>query len=201
MLQLQLRGGNENKSDLKCINHHQCNTATLFNVFINRLSKLLADTNIEHLLFADDLVDFVPNTDFQNLYFELSRALDTVHSWCSISGVQINFSKSKFMLIGKPSTFKFPNANKIFSDSDHYIDRVYSFKYLGIWLDDCLNFKLHAENVLDNVCSSLQCLSKHTVPINGCIPPILIIFYYKNSIFLQYRNTSFSTLLNLYTRF
>jgi len=62
------------------------------------------------------------------------------------------------MLIGKPFTSRFPNTDEIFcSDCDLYIDRVYSFKYLGIWFDDCSNFKLHAENVLDKVCSSLQC--------------------------------------------
>ena len=130
----------------------------LFNVFIDDLSKTF---QLDHLLFADDLVFFIYNNNFPVLMSMLSDGLTKISDWCSNHGVQINFCKSNFMIIGKDSTNKHPEVKELFlNDLSNKIARVNTFKYLGIFLDDSLNFKIHAEYVRDKISGSLKCLYK-----------------------------------------
>jgi hypothetical protein len=109
----------------------------LFLIFINNLSLVL-DTNINILLFADDA----------KLYFDiksindanrLESNLNTFFQWSERNLLPLNISKCQVISFSR-------NKNPIifqYQINNHYLDRVYTVRALGIYFENDLSFKLN----------------------------------------------------------
>lgn len=67
----------------------------------------------------------------------------------------VNFGNTKFMLFCKEHD-SLPDNIRPFVVQGHTIERVTSFKYLGIVLDPALNFNIHYDLVLKKICSRIS---------------------------------------------
>ena len=114
---------------------------TLFNVFINSLigeiKKLglgvrCGEVLLAILMFADDIA-LIAETEQ-----ELQKMLDSLFSWCSTWRLFINSTKSKVVHFRPKSQTRSSFNFKCGPDS---LETVPSYKYLGIWLNEHLDFQ------------------------------------------------------------
>ena len=101
-------------------------------------------------LFADDTVSTVHGGDLSLLVEQIRQSFENLYRWCVCNELTTNSDKTNFVLfhtINKPMP---TNLNEI-SMEFMTVQRVKTFKYLGITLDETLNWGEHAEAI----CSSL----------------------------------------------
>ena len=114
---------------------------TLFNIFINDLSTelnslrigiTLGYDRISHLLYADDLTLMAENEN------DLQTLINCVENWCNKWRMSVNHLKSKIVHFRKVrvsiTDFSFTFQNKT-------VDIVHKYKYLGLILEEHLDFK------------------------------------------------------------
>jgi len=75
------------------------------------------------------------------------------------NSLRINFDKTKYMLFHKANDIVNVNVNPQIICAGHEIERVYTFKYLGVILDPNLNFNSHFLYVKKRVSSSIGVLT------------------------------------------
>ena len=143
----------------------------LFLIYINDISRA---TKANILSFADDTTVFVSGTDAKLLFDEANECLNNVHTWFCANKLSLNAGKTKYVIIS-PS-----NKNTAFSDCNLYIkdnkltrighsqiDR--SCKFLGINIDESLNWKQHVSYVSSKISRSLFAIKqfKAFLPYNS----------------------------------
>ncbi len=118
---------------------------TNFSIFINDLlvelrdEKLDSDVLVSNVFaYADDLV-IISESEM-----DLQRLLNIVRSWCNKWRLAVNIDKTKVVHYRKPNT---PRSDFIFMWDDSQIGHVGSYKYLGVIIDEYLNFDLHCDSI------------------------------------------------------
>ena len=123
---------------------------TLFSLFINDLVCYLkvrcpvlsfGDASINCLLYADDMVLIAENEK------NLQLLLDELHNWCFQWRLKVNESKTKIVHFRKS---KLPMTEYDFAYGDCTLEKVTSYKYLGIIMDDNLKFDICTKTLADS---------------------------------------------------
>jgi hypothetical protein len=128
----------------------------LFLCFINDLPLA---TDLFSVLYADDTTGLDSDSDLQTLLTRVSMELNKLANWFRSNRMALNVSKTKYMIFHVPNKRIMNNPQLIYDgnapDSDHNpdlvssIERIHnnhenpshrSFKLLGIYLDENLNF-------------------------------------------------------------
>ena len=104
------------------------------------------------ILFADDILFIISNKNLQKLEEEAFLILNLVNQWCELNEVEINYTKSLFMLVNC-NLNTVHNFNILITDRE--IEEVKTLKYLGVLLDINLNFKSHVENFIKKLNSAI----------------------------------------------
>ena len=112
----------------------------LFTIYINKIVSSLCDCQIH--LYADDTILYC-TADSATLAIEkLQRSFNTIqHSFNSLK-LTLNDKKTKLMIFSNTPNIDLSNLC-ITTTNGSSIEQVSEYKYLGIWLDDKLNFKHH----------------------------------------------------------
>ena len=76
----------------------------------------------------------------------LQLAFDTIQNSLLDLKLVLNADKTKFMFFSKKEILK-ENHPQLITSNGTTIERVPHYKYLGIWLDEKLNFNTHIENL------------------------------------------------------
>ena len=135
----------------------------LFLILINDLassSKLLFT-----LLFADDTTLQISSSNVHELYETANRELITVSEWFKANKLTLNISKTKYILFRK-SNMKVDFSKFILNIDNCPVDRIgsgckeTSFKFVGIKIDEFLQFKDHIMSVKKKLTSATFALSK-----------------------------------------
>ena len=123
----------------------------------------VGDETVCVLLYADDIVLLADSVD------NLQSLLDEVHLWCQSNGLCINGSKTKIVhfRVG-PAT---PRACYIFKCGDKLLETVDKYRYLGIVMNEFLDFNVTAKIVAQSASRALGALL-HKVKMNGGMPAI-----------------------------
>jgi hypothetical protein len=103
----------------------------------------------------------------------MNRILFLLDNWCQNNGLQINYSKTEYMIFSKKPCF----TDRIISVNNSIISRVKQFKYLGVIFDEKLNFKSHAELVEAKVCVAIGGIKKLKRFYNTKVLALLINTY------------------------
>ena len=102
------------------------------------------------LLYADDSVLYVSGKNLDLLTNQLSVALHSFYNWSSINKLSMNEDKTKIMTFAsKIKLGNLPNPKIALNGKE--LKRVVSYKYLGVILDEELNFSLHIKNLIKNM--------------------------------------------------
>ena len=99
------------------------------------------------ILYADDAVLFCDASTRQELQIALEREFTEISNWYTDNRLTINVKKTKFMLAGSKRMLSLFEDFELQPNGTH-IDRVQSFKYLGVTTDAKWSWKPHISNLL-----------------------------------------------------
>lgn len=128
----------------------------LFSVFVNKLRKWLQ--GVATILFADDTTILLAGHPTADISTALTYALDCAYKWLWNSGLQLNVSKTKSMLIHSKRQKCLPSMNIQLNGTP--IERVQSYKFLRVVVNDTLTWDDHIQFVCTKVSKSLNLLRR-----------------------------------------
>ena len=127
-----------------------------FIVYVNDIKSSLK--HCKHLLYADDTVLYITG-ELQRSTGDLQSDLSRFKSWCDRNQLTMNIKKTKYVTFGlKTKTRKIGNHSLFINDTR--LERVTSYKYLGLTLDMNLNYNKPLENCLKLISHKAYLLSK-----------------------------------------
>lgn len=117
----------------------------LFNLYINDLLRLKLNGSAQ--LYADDCALIYSEDSYLSLAQAIHDDLETLFSWLLNRNLVMNLTKTKLMIFNLKESL--PNNHQIFNIKINgaIIERVRDYEYLGLTIDDSLNWKLHIEKV------------------------------------------------------
>ena len=117
----------------------------LFSIYINSLGENVDEATLH--FYADDTVMYCAGPSIKEAVVKLQAVFNIIQTQLSELKLLLNVEKTKVMLFSKAK--KTPEtALDIVTMQGQVLQVVSYYKYLGIWLDDCLTFKLHVTNLL-----------------------------------------------------
>jgi hypothetical protein len=129
----------------------------LYNCVFNEVGGAL--NGLDHVGFADDLVVHCSGTDEGEILDKLLQAMQSLKSWCTSMSLSINFNKTKFMIFHKKQDHLLPRHQHHIQIEDNIIEKVSTFTYLGIILQEYMNFDQHFDHVSSKVSAALGALN------------------------------------------
>jgi len=118
----------------------------LFNLFIDDISKCVS--NAQTILFADDAAFYVHDHDFDSVIRKLTDVISNLSNWLRVNRLIPHESKTKIMLL----SLKVQPVLPIIRFNDVELEWVEDFRYLGIIINNKLNFGRH----IDEICRKLS---------------------------------------------
>jgi hypothetical protein len=158
----------------------------LFLCFINDLPNC---TDMLSLLFADDTACLTSGNNLKNVIKKANVELQKLSQWFRANKMAVNVSKTKYIIF-KPSNKKVeigPGEGVLFNNNDigetsdeskiFALDRIHddnpnvadrTFKLLGVYFDENLNFNQHCNHVCNKLSQSSYIINrvKHVLPRN-----------------------------------
>ena len=113
-----------------------CLGPLIFILFCNDMYKNIQESNI--LLFADDKTLYYSNSDIDYLYWIISHELNLLFDWFKANKLSLNLKKTVGMAFFIPQDW-----TQTVSIGKFQIPNVYTTMFLGIHIDDQLNWKHH----------------------------------------------------------
>ena len=122
-------------------------------IYANDLTQIVKNCHIA--MYADDTVLYTANGDFEKSVQDLQNDIDQLSKWCHNNGIKANTEKTKIMVFSSPvAQRKLPPVDIKFGDTS--LQKVQSYKYLGITLDSHLNYNLHVSRIVGIVTGKLK---------------------------------------------
>lgn len=112
----------------------------LFTIYINNITSSITNCNAH--LYADDTVLYCFSNTAHSATQILQQAFDNLqNALCNLKLV-LNANKTKYMLFSRARDIVdiADNGLHVATINGHSIERVSQYKYLGIWLDQKVNF-------------------------------------------------------------
>lgn len=113
----------------------------LFNIFINEIASLFQYCDCE--LYADDLKISKAVCSVQQC-IEMQSDLDLLYKWSVVNRLNLNLEKCKIMSFSKKTSI----IHHQYLIGNHQLERVMTFKDLGVVLDHQLNFRDHIDLIV-----------------------------------------------------
>lgn len=147
----------------------------LFLLYINDLSN--ASKILKCILFADDTSIFLSRNDVISLQELFNSELQYITKWLSMNKLSINVSKTKFMVFTKKKC----NIDDLsISMCNSQIQQVSSLRFLGVIIDNKLNWASHINYVCNKVSRNIGIMYK----LNSMPRSVLKLIY--NTIILPH---------------
>ena len=133
---------------------------SFFLIFINDLPKV--SDLLNSWLFADDTALALSSANIQDLEIIFNQEVNKVHDWLLANRLSVHYSdKTQYMLIQEPTRKdrKISSMNFKLHMGVHEIEKTDNYTYLGIIMDDKLNWNLQTNKLcskLSNVCGVLS---------------------------------------------
>ena len=148
----------------------------LFILYINDI--VYVSSILKLIIFVDDTNAFCSGDNIQDVANIVNRELNKLEVWFGVNRLSLNVSKTNYMLFSNSKVLPLINI----SIHDYKIEKVNVTKFLGILIDDKLNWKLHIEMVksklnktISILARSKRCLNKsslHTLYCSMFLPYI-----------------------------
>ena len=134
----------------------------LFILYINDMSNSLDSINIVH--FADDSTIHTPLSKNINIAPQINTKLSCISRWLQANKLHLNVGKTKYMIFSIKD--KPPDLNLVIGRS--LIERTNVQKFLGIYIDENVNFSEHTNKISAKLSRGVGLLRKmkHIVPRN-----------------------------------
>ena len=131
----------------------------LFLIFINDLPNA---SNLTSWLFADDTALALSSPNIQELESRFNHEVTKIHNWLLANRLSVHYSKkTQYMLIQGPTLKdrKISSMNFELYMGSHKIEKTDNYTYLGIIIDEKMNWQLQINKLcskLSNVCGVIS---------------------------------------------
>lgn len=131
------------------------------------MSKSSSIINFTH--FADDTSVFLSSNDINYLTCKMNLELVNVNNWLMSNRLSLNVDKTKYMIVTNKNL---TNTDIIVKIAGRIINRTTSTKFLGIVIDDKLNYNEHVSSITRQASvvlgriRSLSCFTPMSVRLN-----------------------------------
>ena len=147
----------------------------LFIIYMNDI--YIASKQFNVILYADDTNMISPMCSFSSqiplqsismvqLSLNINVELNKIHEWLSINKLSLNFKKTKFMIFH----YRQRNIDLILDlqINSETIERITEFDFLGLTLDENLNWNAHIQKVSNEISRTLgvMCRLKNFLPLH-----------------------------------
>ena len=137
----------------------------LFLIYVNGLYK--ASSEISSVMFADDSNFFLSDKNIDSLFTKMNIELDKISTWFKANKLSLNVSKTKFTLFHSSGKKRLIPADLPPLKIDNtYIRRDIVTKFLGVLIDENLNWKAQIAHVSSKISKSIGILYKATPILN-----------------------------------
>ena len=136
----------------------------LFIIYTNDLPNCLTYTHA--ILFADDTTIYTNSNNLKTLYDHINFDLNALDLWFKTNKLSLNVSKTNYMLFTNNSRSRTNlTASKIKIGNDD-INQKNHVKFLGVIIDETLNWKQHILAAKNKISKTFYCLKmvKHILP-------------------------------------
>ena len=141
-------------------NHqHDKEFLTLLMMEMEYFSKLTSP-----FLFADDTNLFISGNDPHQLSQSLNHELSEMSEWLKVNKLFLNVKKTHYMLLTSKRNQK-PGVS--IAIDGHSIDEVQYTRFLGVYIDDKLNWKKHIAYISGKVSRGIGLIVKARIVLNA----------------------------------
>jgi Reverse transcriptase (RNA-dependent DNA polymerase) len=147
----------------------------LFIIYINDIVK--CSSILRLILFADDTTLFHSDKDFDRLISVTNIELEKLAEWFKANKLSLNTKKTNFIIFGhkqQPDIAKY----KLMLDGN-CLERVKSAKFLGIYIDEKLNWNQHINHVCMKVSKGIGIMSR----LKQIFPSSILLTLYESLIY------------------
>ena len=130
----------------------------MFAIYVNDLHKAVRQSRVQ--LYADDTCLYYSSKDAELVQTVLNEDLKHIAKWLLSNKLKLNVKKCEFMVIGSKHRLKRLPRNMTISLNQEAIPRVSSCKYLGMIVDENLDWKLHIKAVCRKVVLNIYLLKR-----------------------------------------
>ena len=137
----------------------------LYSILANDLPKCLKFCN--SVIYADDTTVFVTGNNLRFLYRKLNEDLLRLVQWFQNNSLSLNIEKSNYMLFKTRN--RTPHFNGRISIKGKSLTKIDSTKFLGLYIDEHLDWSTHIKHLLTKLSSGLYSLNmtKNLIPYNS----------------------------------
>ena len=129
----------------------------LFLIYVNDLSR--ASSLLTEIMFADDTNLFMSNSNIKQLFSDMNIELAKVSTWFKANRLSLNVDKTKWTLFHSSSRKRFiPEVLPNIVIDELVIEREEITKFLGVLIDENINWKTHIEYIISKVSKSIGIL-------------------------------------------
>ena len=129
----------------------------LFIIYINDLTKCIKKCKVS--LYADDTCVYFQDKNPSVIIDTLNEDLKSVNQWLTQNKLALNTKKCEFLLIGSRKRIKDAIVPGV-SIKENTIERVRSLKYLGVMIDEHLDWTVHVETLRKKIVKDLYLLRR-----------------------------------------
>ena len=110
-------------------------------------------------LYADDTVLYIASPNFNTAIDKLQADMNSLSNWCKDNGIQMNVDKTNIMVFGGQRIIEMLPGFEIEVDGTP-IKKVSNYRYLGVTLDNHLNYNKHVQRTIGRVTLKLKQLRR-----------------------------------------
>lgn len=137
----------------------------LWNVLFDEVLKIEMPDNCEITGYADDLALKIAAKNDQEMRHRGNLAMKRVQCWMQKNQLQLAVAKTNAVIVRGRRTSVSKSVK--FELNGFSVKPTPKIKYLGVWLDENINFQIHAQAVAEDATQAFNCLaailSKSTV--------------------------------------
>ena len=113
----------------------------LFILYVNDIGDMISDTS-KIIMYADDTTIIVTDKSLRNAEKQANIVMGSIYRYFCINKLSINVTKTKYMVFS-PHARKKENLDCKILLNDMEVERVCVFKFLGVKIDENLNWEEH----------------------------------------------------------
>ena len=126
-------------------------------------------------MYADDTCFTLSARDPEDLQSQLNSDLVEIQTWLQASKLSLNVKKTKLMIMGSHYRLSHIEHNFHIKVDDRTLERVKTYKYLGVELDETLTWHSHIDSIIKKVSGGLRALKRARI----LVPHETLIMMYK----------------------
>ena len=136
------------------------------------------------MMYADDACLTACNHDLNALELQLNDDLTKAQLWLQTNKLTVNVKKTKYVVIASKNKLKGLNHDPEIKINNQTVERMHSYKYLGIEIDESLNWQAQIEIICKKVSAGLGALKRirdfvpHRILLKMCDALVLSYFQY-----------------------